>query len=443
MMEVATPNELEFTYVYTWGAAEYTGHAKSYTDKTAEDVKQSGWYNSNTTRKELTAPLLLVPLEMKRITSIQCCNTFTLALSGYGDLYSWGTGMGTGFGEEAHVETPRHLEVPGEKFTFITVTTPGGYTAGHAVAITDTLKAFTWGKGCLAKQDIQKPTQIKTSTNRFTSGACGDESTILLTDTGIVLEIGVILQFQGGAVGTWLSKDTLVDVKSVAMASNWAAAVTNNGDLYLWGKFNSYSSANYFGIDRYRSGTTVPFVVPELKGQVDKVFLGWIHLSALTKNGDVYMWGEGDTYRQGHAKKYQNKHLNHPVKLEKLCGVDVESMTLSRGNEGCITKHGEVLVWGGSEHGGHHRCKEPTLINSVFNYEFAQNGKITHVSCGKNMTGLVTRTKMTLVSICVRFIAYNLEKFDAFTIPPRTKDLIRYFLEARGMYDSKAQQKLQ
>eukprot|EP01121_Diplochlamys_sp_Union-15-3_P018500 TRINITY_DN6733_c0_g1_i3.p1 TRINITY_DN6733_c0_g1~~TRINITY_DN6733_c0_g1_i3.p1 ORF type:complete len:127 (-),score=22.78 TRINITY_DN6733_c0_g1_i3:31-411(-) len=121
----------------------------------------------------------------------------------------------------------------------------------------------------------------------------------------------------------------------------------------------SVSSASYWGYKDNNNGTNrfsqkIPQLVAILKNKVKDICLGWIHAGAIDLDGNVWTWGEGDSYRLGHSQPHTLKHLPQPVQNLTLTNKDVIQLSFSRGNEAALTRQGDVYVWGNSDHGGHH-----------------------------------------------------------------------------------------
>ena len=73
-------------------------------------------------------------------------------------------------------------------------------------------------------------------------------------------------------------------VSSVSCGREHTAAITTNGDLYMWGNNKDGQIGN---------GSTANVLTPVLimKGVV-RVSCGWNSTAAITKRGELYMWGK-------------------------------------------------------------------------------------------------------------------------------------------------------
>ncbi len=125
-----------------------------------------------------------------------------------------------------------------------------------------------------------------------------------------------------------------------------SAAITSEGELYMWGD-------NNFG--QLGDGTTVDAVTPKLvKGlpKVDDVSIGKMHCGAVTRDGDLYTWGENDFGQLGDGTTNDSKV---PKLVEGLppiadfaaskCGGSwVEGY--AHGFSAAITVDGELYTWG-------------------------------------------------------------------------------------------------
>jgi len=202
--------------------------------------------------------------------------------------------------------------------------------------------------------------------------------------------------------------------------------------MYTWGSFSKTpSSVPFFGHETPNfNDIDTPTVVAKLKGKVKYMSLGWIHAGAVTFDGDTYTWGDGDTWRLGHGiVPRDEKHLTSPTLVKTLKGKDVVQLSLARGNESALTKSGEVFVWGGAEYGGHHNFSVPTPVQNAFQFEMLLGGRVNQVSSGKSHSAIITTLKMSLVVLCVRNIAKrsNFSHQAISVLPTELQDLLISF----------------
>ena len=75
---------------------------------------------------------------------------------------------------------------------------------------------------------------------------------------------------------------------------------------------------------------------------------GTLHSIAITANGAVWSWGEGDSGRLGHGDVQDEWQ---PKKVEALAGRRVVAVSAGEYHSLAITADGSVLTWGEGGHG--------------------------------------------------------------------------------------------
>ena len=120
-------------------------------------------------------------------------------------------------------------------------------------------------------------------------------------------------------------------VKYVALGYYHSAAITKDGSLYIWG-CNSYGQLG--------DGTTTDRYTPiKIMDNVASVSLGDYHSAAVTKDGSLYMWGYNYRGRLGDGT---TTGRYTPVKIMD----NVASVSLGSGHSAAITKDGSLYMWG-------------------------------------------------------------------------------------------------
>ncbi len=119
----------------------------------------------------------------------------------------------------------------------------------------------------------------------------------------------------------------LKNVKQVSLEGDHSAAISENGDLYLWGA----------------GDTGIPVKIME---QVKQVSLGEYHSAAISENGDLYLWGFngcgqlGDGDGDGAGSATPKKIMEH-----------VKAVSLGDNHSAAISENGDLYLWGNNEYG--------------------------------------------------------------------------------------------
>ncbi|KAI8034196.1 hypothetical protein M5D96_013047 [Drosophila gunungcola] len=153
-------------------------------------------------------------------------------------------------------------------------------------------------------------------------------------------------------------------------------AVTPDGKLFATG----YGSGGRLGV-----GGSDSWAIPTLLGSLQHVFVkkvavnsGGKHCLALTTEGEVYAWGEGEDGKLGHGNRMS---YDRPKLLEHLNGMSVADIACGSAHSAAITASGHVLTWGKGRYGrlGHGDSEDqlrPKLVEALLGY------RAIDIACG-------------------------------------------------------------
>lgn len=166
----------------------------------------------------------------------------------------------------------------------------------------------------------------------------------------------------------------LENVRSVSLGYDFSAAITENGDLYLWGA--GYEGQLGNGRNEIDNYSLVPI---KILNNVLSVSLGGGHTAAVTKDGNLYVWG-WNIYGQLGNGTYNSilnptKLLNNVAMVE--CGSDYSA---------AITKDGNLYMWGRNQCG---QLGNGTWDDQVYPTKIMDN--VFAVSCGGAHTAIITK----------------------------------------------------
>jgi len=348
------------------------------------------------------------------IAAVSCGSRHTMVLTTKGEVYSWGWGsMGQlGHGDLKSSNFPRKIEFFEKHGLVVDYISCGGC---HSAAVTKDGTVYTWGEAHWGQLGLPKefsdlhqslpakcPVLQDGSEEKIVKISCGGAHTAALTDKGHVYMWGRCDNGQLGIGQAWLhdsddegllgvSRPHRVEgfgddkVVQVACGAFHSAAVTESGNVYIWGK----EDYGMLGVVQ-TSDVQVPQKI-ELFEKIPalRVSCGGWHTVVVTKSGACYSFGRGEYGRLGlgdtrsryKPQEVRSRHplsLSSPVDLIACCGLQVEALkdkivvqaACGGSHSLFLTKDGEAYSSGRADHGrlGSMEMKTvlvPTLLDLV------------------------------------------------------------------------------
>jgi alpha-tubulin suppressor-like RCC1 family protein len=175
--------------------------------------------------------------------------------------------------------------------------------------------------------------------------ACGSDHVVALTRDGQVLVWGKNTDRRLGFADTEDRIDPVLlpffaelekKVICISAGTNYSAAVTEDGELYLW------------GMSYYLTLNTIPkeFPIPE---KITHVACGFSHVLALTETGDVYAFGKNINAECGLGRTDPDA-IAFPTKIPDLKNV---TKVLASYHNFAVTQKKDLYTWGWGENGSH------------------------------------------------------------------------------------------
>ena len=206
-----------------------------------------------------------IPQEVQdaKIVDVAAGYDHVLALSEDGILYVWGNDR------LGQADIPQKAQ--GKKFVQI------GASTQYSAALTEDGYLYMWGNEGAADVKVKKEFQ-----NHIKKFALADYAYICLMDDGSVKYTGFKTTSAYAAnIPDGLDKDVI----DVAASSTSLAAITSDGELKIWGIMEKGENK-----------------VPEMDGEIVKLFGGRYHYTALLDNGKIVSWGHNH-FGQAEAPK--------------------------------------------------------------------------------------------------------------------------------------------
>ncbi|KAG0527165.1 hypothetical protein BDA96_06G209300 [Sorghum bicolor] len=167
----------------------------------------------------------------------------------------------------------------------------------------------------------------------------------------------------------------MLDVQSIACGETHAAIITKQGEVYSWGNESSGGIGNQVNIKVSR-----PKLVESVASlHVKAVAYGSKHACAVTVSGELFEWGEGP--HMGQLDCYAN-NLWFPHKLfSPLDGISVVKIACGPWHTAIITSSGQLYTYGDGTFGvlGHGDTQGTTRPKEV---EYLKGSRVKCVACG-------------------------------------------------------------
>eukprot|EP00698_Gefionella_okellyi_P005691 TRINITY_DN15158_c0_g1_i1.p1 TRINITY_DN15158_c0_g1~~TRINITY_DN15158_c0_g1_i1.p1 ORF type:complete len:374 (+),score=45.87 TRINITY_DN15158_c0_g1_i1:36-1157(+) len=309
---------------------------------------------------DVLAPTRIEALHGLNVATIAAGNAHSTALLTDGSILTWGCGADgqLGHGTTANELLPARVDVL--KGTAIVDVACGGQ---HTVALSSNGQVWSWGlgeygqlgHGGTASKYI--PTRISALDSRqVVQLACGWAHSVALTAKGEVYTWGRGFEGQLG-----VGKDTCslaprfvaalhgAVVTKIACGINFTAAVTDQGELYLWGEGASGQLGRGGNKSIRTQSSRVPVRVDLLdEERIVHVSCGWGHVAAVTDSDKLYLWGFGN-YGQLANNSAASQYT--PVAVEGLPGDALTAVACGDHTTNVLTKSRDVYTWGCGHNG--------------------------------------------------------------------------------------------
>ena len=308
---------------------------------------------------EIALPTPLPSMQGTRIVSVATSGAHCLALSAEGEVYAWGVG---GRGELGHAdEDVKDVPCMIESFSRIEHIAAGiGETSA---AIDEGGNLYTWVNAFYDSDNDERlgpsglgyeleagaeyqPTPKRVdalSQNRVVGVALGRGFTLAVTDAGAVFSFGYS---DKGALGHGSLESVVLPQRIEALAQtgrrfvavaagfDHALALTEEGELYGWGKIQQAGERR------------VPQRIGGLVGRQVKLIYAASSCGsclAVTENGELYSWSyeRDDTNHLGHGINTLQKS---PKRVKGLSGVKVAAVAMS--DTHTLVAGEDGVVWG-------------------------------------------------------------------------------------------------
>ncbi|WOH07931.1 hypothetical protein DCAR_0727366 [Daucus carota subsp. sativus] len=161
-----------------------------------------------------------------------------------------------------------------------------------------------------------------------------------------------------------LESAVVLDVQNIACGGRHAALVTKQGEMFSWGEESGGRLGH--GVD---SDVLHPKLIDALSTtNIELVACGEFHTCAVTLSGDLYTWGDGQFGLLGHGNEVSHwvpKRVNGPLE-----GIHVSSISCGTWHTAVVTSAGQLFTFGDGTfgvlgHGDRRNILKPREVESL------------------------------------------------------------------------------
>ncbi|XP_071401090.1 probable E3 ubiquitin-protein ligase HERC3 [Centroberyx affinis] len=210
--------------------------------------------------------------------------------------------------------------------------------------------------------------------------SCGDDTVTLLSEEGKVLCLGTT------DTPRPLEISCHIPVSQVACGSQHSVALTKDGQVYTWGQ----NSRGQLGVGKRKPGVRSPQLLKSLSvNPLVQVSAAGDQSFALSVSGSVCGWGKNDCGQLGLG---DTKDRHTPTPVHCLNMKKTAYISCGKDHTAILTKDGTVFTFGSGQYGqlGHNSFRDelrPRLVAELW------GAKVTKVACGRHHTLALTDSK--------------------------------------------------
>ncbi|KAI4328416.1 hypothetical protein L6164_020773 [Bauhinia variegata] len=167
------------------------------------------------------------------------------------------------------------------------------------------------------------------------------------------------------------------------------------GDIFIWGEGirEGMLGGGVHRVGTLSSSLTDAFLPKALESKVvldvQSIACGYKHAVVVTKQGEIFSWGEESGGRLGHGVEAD---LSHPKLIDTLSGMNIELVACGEYHTCAVTFSGDLYTWGDGTHNsgllGHGTEASHWIPKKVSGN--LESVRLSYVSCGPWHTAIVT-----------------------------------------------------
>ncbi|XP_047189994.1 probable E3 ubiquitin-protein ligase HERC3 isoform X2 [Scophthalmus maximus] len=220
--------------------------------------------------------------------------------------------------------------------------------------------------------------------------ACGGLHSMFLLHDGSVYTCGSngCGQLGHDKPGTSPELVGALDTQKITVVSSGRAhsmAVNEQGQVFAWGA----GEGGQLGLGTAEVAVRIPRLVKRLcDHRISQVMCGNQHCIALSRDGQLFTWGQNTSGQLGLGKGETSKLFPHPLK--SLAGIPLAQITAGGDHSFALSLSGAVFGWGKNRAGqlGLNDKQDRAVPCHI---KFLRSQKVVYISCGDEHTAALTK----------------------------------------------------
>uniref|UniRef100_A0A3B3XBU6 HECT domain-containing protein n=1 Tax=Poecilia mexicana TaxID=48701 RepID=A0A3B3XBU6_9TELE len=220
--------------------------------------------------------------------------------------------------------------------------------------------------------------------------ACGGQHTLFLLHDGSVYTCGSNCCGQLGHNRDGTSPELVgaLDTQKITMVSCGRAhsmAINEQGQVFAWGA----GEGGQLGLGTVEAAVRIPRLVKRLcDHSISQVMCGNQHCIALSRDGQLFTWGQNTSGQLGLGKGEPSKLTPHPLK--SLAGIPLAQITAGGDHSFALSLSGAVFGWGKNRAGqlGLNDKQDRAVPCHI---KFLRSQKVVYICCGDEHTAALTK----------------------------------------------------